>query len=284
MPTSELIVAPGNEFQARAWDGDEGEIWARYPEFFESSVRRHQAKLMEAAALTAESRVLDIGCGTGDSTRDAARAAKRGAAVGIDLSARMLERARARAAAQDVTNATFVQGDAQIYPFEPGSFDVVVSLTGAMFFADQTAAFTNIARAMRAGGRLALVSWQGPERNEWFLSFVDAMTLGRGLAPPPPNAPSPFTHADPSRTERILTDAGFADVRIDPLELPMYFGATADEGDEVLSQLLAWMSGELAAGERAEASRRLRDTLVAHQTPEGVAYGSGAWLITASRR
>jgi SAM-dependent methyltransferase len=284
MSTSELIVAPGSEDQAQAWDGDEGEIWARYPELFESSVRQHQAKLMEAAALTAEARVLDIGCGTGDSTRDAARAAKRGAAVGIDLSARMLERARARAAAQDVTNATFVQGDAQIYPFEPGSFDVAISRTGAMFFADQTAAFTNIARAMRARGRLALVSWQGPERNEWFLSFVDALTLGRGLAPPPPNAPSPFAHADPSRTEQILTDAGFADVRIDSLELPMYFGTTVDEGYEVLSQLLAWMTGELASGERAKAFQRLRDTLVAHETPDGVTYESRAWLITAERR
>jgi hypothetical protein len=153
-----------------------------------------------------------------------------------------------------------------------------------MFFADQTAAFTNIARAMRAKGRLALMSWQAPERNEWFLSFVDALTLGRGLAPPPPNVPSPFAHADPSRTEQILTDAGFADVRIDSLELPMYFGATVDEGYEVLSQLLAWMTGELASGERAKAFQRLRDTLVAHETPDGVTYESRAWLITAERR
>jgi SAM-dependent methyltransferase len=116
MPTRELIVAPGNEQQARAWDRDEGETWARYPEFFESSVRQHQATLLEAAALTTEARVLDIGRGTADSTRDAAQAAQRGAAMGIDLSSRMLERARARAAAQDLTNATFVQGDAQIYP------------------------------------------------------------------------------------------------------------------------------------------------------------------------
>jgi SAM-dependent methyltransferase len=284
MPTRELIVAPGNEQQARAWDGDEGEIWAGDPEFFESSVRQHQAKLMEAAALTTEARVLDIGCGTADSTRDAAQAAQRGAAMGIDLSARMLERARACAAAQDLTNVTFVQGDAQIYPFKPGSFDVAISRTGTMFFADPAAAFTNIARALQANGRLALVSWQGPERNEWFRSFVDALTLGRGLAPPPPNAPSPFAHADPSRTEQILTDAGFADIRIDSLELPMYFGATADQGYEVLSQLLAWMTGKLTPGERAKAHQRLRDTLVAHETPDGVAYESRAWLITAERR
>jgi SAM-dependent methyltransferase len=283
MPTSELTVAPGNEDQARAWDGDEGEIWARYPDFFESSVRQHQARLMDAAAVTAEARVLDVGCGTGDSTMDAARAAYRGAAVGIDLSARMLERARARAAEQQVTNVSFVQGDAQIHPFEPASFDVAISRTGAMFFADQTAAFTNLARALRPNGRLVLVSWQGPQRNEWFLSFVDALTLGRGLPPPPPDAPSPFAHADPSRTAQILADAGFTDIRIDPLELPMRFGATVDEGYEVLSRLLAWMTGQLAPDERANAFQRLRDTLTAHVTPDGVIYRSCAWLITARR-
>jgi hypothetical protein len=107
---------------------------------------------------------------------------------------------------------------------------------------------------------------------------------GQGARPPPPNAPSPFAHADPSRTEQILTDTGFADIRIDPLELPMYFGATSDQGYEVLSQLLAWMTGKLTPGERAKAHQRLRDTLVAHETPDGVAYESRAWLITAERR
>lgn len=281
MSTSEFPVAPGNVNQAQSWGGDEGEIWARYPEFFDSSTREHQAKLMEAAAITAEALVLDIGCGTGGSTIEAARAAHRGTAVGVDLSARMIARARALAAAQDVTNATFIHGDAQIHPFEPASLDVVISRTGAMFFADQIAAFTNIARALRSHGRLALVSWQGPERNEWFQSFVDALTLGRGLAPPPPNAPSPFAHADPARTVQILTDAGFTNVHINPLELPIYFGNTVDDGYQVLSQLFAWMTRPLAPGEQAAASNRLRDTLAAHMTPDGVTYESHAWLITA---
>lgn len=283
MPTSELLVAPGNEQQAGAWDGDEGEIWARYPGFFESSLRQHQAKLMEAAALTAEARVLDIGSGTGDSTRDAARAAARGAAVGIDLSARMIECARARAARMNVTNVTFVQADAQIYPFESASFDGAISRTGSMFFADQTAAFANIARAIRPRGRVALVSWQGPARNEWFLSFVEAMTLGKGLVPPQPNAPGPFAHADTARTQQILTDAGFAEIAIAPLELPMYFGATADEGYEVLSQLLVWMTSKLGSAERDKAFQRLHDTLAEHETPDGVTYQSAAWLVTAQR-
>ena len=284
MAISESSVAPGNETQARAWDGDEGATWARYPRFFDSSVRLHQARLMAAAGIPAEARVLDVGCGTGDVTRDAALLARRGVVTGIDLSSRMLERAREVAASQGIHNVTFLHGDAQCYPFEPASFDVVISRTGTMFFADQVAAFTNIASATRPRGRLVLMSWQGPERNEWFLSFVDAMTLGRGLAPPPADAPNPFAHADPARTEVILTAAGFTDVDVEPLELPMYFGATVAEGHRVVGELLAWMTGALEPDDRARAFERLRETLEAHDTPDGPAFGSGAWLISARRR
>src|SRR5690606_21000695 len=101
---------------------------------------------------------------------------------------------------------------------------------GAMFFADQVAAFGNIGRALRTGGRLALVSWREPQANEWITSFVDAMTLGRSLDPPPPDAPSPFAHADPARVERILSAAGFDEVRCAPRDLPMTFGSTVEEG------------------------------------------------------
>jgi SAM-dependent methyltransferase len=283
MPISELSVAPGNQAQAQAWDGDEGEIWARHPGFFHDSVRLHQARLMRAAAVPTDARVLDVGCGTGDVTCDAARAARQGSVTGIDLSSAMLRRARELAASEGIRNVTFLHGDAQQLAFEPASFDLVISRTGTMFFADQVAAFTNIASAVRPGGRLALMSWQGPERNEWFLAFVEAMTLGRGLAPPPADAPSPFAHADPTRTEGILTAAGFTEVAFEPLELPMYFGATVDEGHRILGELLAWMAGDLDPDERVRAFDRLRDTLEAHETRDGPAFGSGAWLITARR-
>jgi SAM-dependent methyltransferase len=283
MQTSGLAVAPGNEAQAEAWNGAEGELWARYPEFFDGATRRHHTALMAAASVGSRDQVLDIGCGTGGSTIEAAQVAHLGAVLGIDLSERMLQTAREIAARRGVTNATFVQGDAQVYPFEPGSFDVAVSRTGSSFFADQVAAFGNIARALRPGGRLALVSWRAPDRNEWFTSFAAALTLGRPLAPPPPEAPSPFAHADPARTTRSLTSAGFTDLRTDPLELPMRFGATAEEAFEVLSQLLAWMADDLTDDERQTAFESLRRSLEAHQTTDGVVYRSEAWVITATR-
>ena len=283
MTANQLVVGKGNEGQAQAWDGDEGDLWSMYSEFFDLSVRLHQAKLMEAAAIAADERVLDLGCGNGGSTREAARAAASGLAVGIDLSSKMIERARELAGAEEVTNASFVHGDAQVHAFEPRAFDLAISRTGAMFFADQVTAFTNVGRALTGGARLALVSWQGPDRNEWISSFGAALTLGKGMTPPPPDAPSPFGHADPDRVTHILTDAGFGDVTLEGFDAPMYFGADADEGFTVLSKTLAWMMRDLEGADRARALQNLRATLDEHETPEGVVYASSAWVISARR-
>jgi ubiquinone/menaquinone biosynthesis C-methylase UbiE len=90
--------------------------------------------------------VLDIGCGAGQSTRDAARAAALGSVLGVDISEELLERARRRTAEEGLSNATYERGDAQIHPFPPSSFEVIISRFGTMFFADPVAAFCNIAR------------------------------------------------------------------------------------------------------------------------------------------
>jgi ubiquinone/menaquinone biosynthesis C-methylase UbiE len=112
------------------------------------------------------------------------RAAGPGHAVGVDLSARMIELARGRAAGQDIGNVSFEQADAQICPFAAGSFDVVISRTGTMFFGDPAAAFANIGRALRPGGRLVMLVWQGPGPNEWISELAGAYLLpGRRKSP-----------------------------------------------------------------------------------------------------
>ena len=278
-----LSVAPGNDDQLAAWDGDEGAVWAAHPEFFDSSVRHLHRRLVEAAAVAPAERVLDLGCGSGQCTRDAARQATRGEAVGIDLSRPMLRVAEETAAREGLGNVRFVHGDAQVHPFEPGTFDVAVSRTGAMFFADQVAAFTNVARALRPGGRLALVSWRSAAENEWFTSLVHALRPDLPVIAPPPDAPSPFRHADPDVTTSILTAVGFEQVALTPLDAPMYFGRDAEEGFRVVSDLLAWMVREVEPAERVESLARLRGLLQAHETGDGVAMGCAAWLITAAR-
>src|SRR5688572_25012891 len=115
--TNAVPVDSSNVEQLRAWDGDEGEYWADHAEYFDRSVAPYHQRLMAVAAIGEHEHVLDVGCGTGQTTRDAGRAAAAGAALGVDLSSRMLEFARRRAAAEDLTNVTFEQADAQIHPF-----------------------------------------------------------------------------------------------------------------------------------------------------------------------
>ena len=120
----------------------------------------------------------------------------------------MLEYARRRAAEEGVANASFEQVDAQIHPFPPEAFDVAISRTGAMFFGDLAAAFTNIGRAMVPGGRLALVTWQPLSANEWIREISGALAAGRDLPAPPPDAPGPFALSEPDRVRSILAGPG----------------------------------------------------------------------------
>ena len=148
------MEGPANEAMRQAWDGPEGAQWSDLAEGFERASGEHRAVLLRAAALAPDEDVLDLGCGNGALTLQAGAAVAPGRVVGIDLSSAMLGNGRARAAAEGRSNVSFIHGDAQVYAFEPGSFDVVVSNAGAMFFDDQDAAFTNLRRALKPGGRI----------------------------------------------------------------------------------------------------------------------------------
>ncbi|HWC37017.1 MAG TPA: class I SAM-dependent methyltransferase, partial [Acidimicrobiales bacterium] len=225
----------------------------------------------------------DIGCGTGQATRDAARAASEGTALGVDLSGRMIELARRLAAAERIANASFEQADAQIHPFGAGSFDVALSRTGTMFFGDPTAAFANIARAIRAGGRLALLVWQGPEPNEWIRELSGALAAGRDLPGPAVGAPGPFAQADPNGVRTLLTTAGFTHVELEGRHEPMWFGSNAEDAHTFVLGLMGWMLQGLDDAGRHRAIDNLGATLTAHDTGRGVFYQSGAWMVTATR-
>src|SRR5437764_8559954 len=207
-------VAPSNTEQAKAWDGDEGQYWATHAERFDRSIAAYHDAFIDAAAIGPHDRVLDIGCGTGQTTRDAARAATAGSALGVDLSSKMIDLARQLAAREGVANATFEQADAQIHPFAADSFDAAISRTGAMFFGDPVAAFTNIGRALRPGGRLTLLTWQPLAANEWIREISAALAAGRDLPAPPQDAPGPFSLSDPDRVRAILGTAGFTGVEL----------------------------------------------------------------------
>jgi SAM-dependent methyltransferase len=275
-------VDPSNVEQLRAWDGDEGEYWADNAEYFDRSVAVYHQRLLAVAAIGEREHVLDVGCGTGQTTRDAARAASAGSALGIDLSSRMLDYAHRRAVEQGVTNATFEQGDAQIHRFEPGAFDVAISRTAAMFFGDHVAAFGNIGRALRSGGRLVLVTWQPLAGNEWIREISGALTAGRDLPAPPPDA-GPFALSDPDRVRALLATAGFADVEVEGTTAGMWFGNNADDAHRFVLGLMGWMLGGLDDPGRARAIDALHATMAAHETPDGVLFDSAAWITETTR-
>ena len=249
----------------------------------EAELRAYDAGLRVAAAVGRGQQVLDIGCGTGRSTRDAARAAAPGRVMAIDLSAQSVERARRLSAAERLDNVTFVHGDAQTHPFARGHHDVAISRFGAMFFSDPVAAFGNISRALRPAGRLALVVWQSRERNEW-ATAIDAAIGGPCRGPMPSPTLDAFSLADPAATTAILKAAGFCSVRFDDVRKPIFFGretAAAFEFVRGFQDTRDALAG-LDCIDTTRALTRLRDTLAAHHSAEhGVVFDSRAWLITA---
>jgi SAM-dependent methyltransferase len=192
--------------------------------------------------------------------------------LGVDLSAAMVRRARERAAAEGLANATFEQGDAQVYPFRPASFDVVISRAGAMFFGDRAAAFANLARALRPGGRMVLLTWQALHRNDWITAIRDSFGAG---GEPPPGAPGPFALADPEAVTETLAAAGFVEIAFESVDVPVCLGADVDDATAFAAGtgLGRSLLGRLDETGRAQALARLRTTMAAHATADGVHIG-----------
>lgn len=278
-----VTIDTANPEQTAAWNGHEGEHWAAHADRFESIGSTIWQRLLDRDLVGRNDHVLDIGCGTGGSTRDLARRAADGRVLGLDLSAPMLAAARARSEADGLANVVYLHADAQVHPLEAGSFDVAVSSFGAMFFSDPVAAFTNIAGGLRPSGTLALLAWRDLDRNEWITAIRAALAMGRQLPMPPPEAPTPFSLADPSRVRSVLTAAGFADVELEDIEEPMTFGVDADDAYAFLLTMgiVEWLTHDLDPQTRAGALDQLRSAVESHEEPGGVAFGSSSWLVTA---
>jgi SAM-dependent methyltransferase len=275
-------AAIANVEMAAAWNGPEGDDWARDWEHYDLGVAAHHARLMaEVGEVGETASALEVGCGNGQVTRELAATGAR--AVGVDLSAPML--ARARELAAGLPTASFVQGDAQVHPFPEASFDVVVSRFGTMFFADRVEAFRNLLRATRPGGRLVTVTWQPLVDNPWLQAVRGALALGRDLPVPPPGAPGPFAQSDPDLVRAELEQAGWADVRLEDVRAPMWFGRDADDayGFMGASGPVRGMLEGLEPERQEEGRRALRAAYEAAATPDGVLLGSAVWLTTARR-
>jgi len=274
-----------NVEMARAWDGPDGDDWTDGADRYEASGQWIWARFERDVPVAATDDVLDIGCGTGKSTRSTARRAFAGSVLGVDLSSRMLEHARARAVTDGITNVTFVQADAQVERFDPGSRDLVISSYGAMFFADATAAFANFGAALRPGGRLAVLTWRRFEENEWLTTIRRIAAQDRDLPNPPSGMPGPFGLADRDQTAAMLIDAGYRDIDFTPRDEPLFLGADVDAAWEFVRVMgiVTGLTADLDEAARAEVFDQLRAMVDDHAGPDGVAMGAASWLITATR-
>lgn len=163
-----------NQTQAEIWNGPGGQTWAELSAMLDEVLGPLNAPLLDAA--DGGTRVLDVGCGAGGTTLGIARRLRpRGQCTGIDIAAPLIEAATRRAAAEAATDVTFIRGDAQTYNFAAGAFDTVLSRFGVMFFDDPEAAFANLRRALRPGGRLAFVAWRSRSENP-FMTAAERAT------------------------------------------------------------------------------------------------------------
>ena len=203
--------------------------------------------------------------------------------LGIDVSEPLLGQARTRLDPARHGHVELLRADAAVHPFTPESFDVVVSRLGLTFFDEPTAAFRNLAGALRPAGRLSFVCWQAAAANEWIRLPWDAVAAHLPLPPEAENGtPSPFAFANPRRVRKILEAAGFVDLRVDAMALPVIIGDDVDDvaGFYLDNELTAVRRLPRSLGKRIE--RTLREKLQQRSTRHGVVLEAAAWLVTAS--
>lgn len=274
------MTSDANAAQVEYWNAGAGDTWASLQDRLDAQLEPLGQAATAALAPRPGERVLDIGCGAGQTSLALAAAVSPGGSVlGVDISRPLLEVARRRAGAN---GPDFLEADAQTYPFEPGAFDGAFSRFGVMFFADPVAAFSNVRRALKPGGRMAFVCWRRPDENP-FMTLPMAAALS--LLPPPPQgdplAPGPFAFADPERVRHILSQAGFGAVETTPHDRKI------GSGDLEQTLGVALKVGPLGAMLREHPEQRdkvieaVREALRPHEGQDGVKLPSASWIVTA---
>jgi SAM-dependent methyltransferase len=270
-----------NEAQIDYWNREAGETWARYHDRLHRQIEPLGAKAMALLSARPGERILDVGCGCGQTSRALAEAvAPGGQVVGVDVSRPMLAVARQEGAG--IAHLSFEEADAATARFEK-PFDAAFSRFGVMFFEEPVPAFANIAAAIRPGGRLAFVCWQGLDANDWMRKpLMAAMPHLPPLPVPDPHAPGPFALADKDRLRAILEAAGFTGIGIEPYEQPIGGNGLEETLD------LTFRVGPLGAmirerpELRASVEGAVRAALAAEADASGAVWMRGAvWLVVA---
>ncbi|MEJ0025195.1 MAG: class I SAM-dependent methyltransferase [Rhizomicrobium sp.] len=272
-----------NADQIEHWNGPAGQRWAEAQDAMDRTMASISAALLAFVSAKPGERILDIGSGSGGTTLEYARAVgATGRAVGVDISRPMLAVARARAEAES-SAARFVEADAAVHPFAP-EFDTVASRFGVMFFADPVAAFANIRKALKPGGRLAFVCWRTMPENFWAAApFAAARPLLPEQPAPDPHAPGPFAFADPARAASILEAAGFKAVEVQKLDTAMHVAKTAADAAQFSLSIgpLSRAASGVDDAVRAKIVEAVTAAMAKYETPDGVSPPAACWLVRA---
>ncbi|MBO0832673.1 MAG: methyltransferase domain-containing protein [Actinobacteria bacterium] len=266
---------------AVGWNGEAGLRWLRDIDRMERMLGAFTPYLLDAARIRPDDRVADIGCGGGETTRQAALLATRGQVLGVDVSEPLIERARERTGTR-WHNVRFECADAQRHAFGDHSFDVVLSRFGVMFFDDLAAAFANFGRALAPGGRLAFTCWQDSSRDEYDTVIYGALAAHLSL----PDGPGPaHSLADPGHARRLLTGAGFTDIAVEPLVIPMRAAGNADELGEAIRGVASVAAALKQADQQTTAAAldSLRAAVRPYTSEDGIWLHGAAWLVTAGK-
>jgi len=274
-----------NADQIAYWNGPGGQHWTDRQAAQDTLLAPVAAILIDRAGVQAGMRIVDVGCGCGATTiAFAQKVGPGGHVLGVDISAPML--ARARQIAPAGLPSDFVLADATVYPFDPASFDLLVSRFGVMFFAEPALSFANLRRALRPSGRLAFACWRDPRDNPFFMAPLQAVYKHAPKLPQlGPEDPGPFSFASEARVNRILREAGFSGIAMEPsdLWLDIAVGRGLDAAVEATLEIgpAARALSEQPPDVRAAATLSIREALAPFARGQTVPLKASIWIVTA---
>jgi SAM-dependent methyltransferase len=293
MSTAERRWGAGVNAEAiEAWDGPLFDTFVRFRHIVTRGLGAHGDAALRLVPPQEGQRVLDIGCGFGDSTQQIAElVGPGGEAVGVDAAVRFIETARAEANEAGVANTSFLVADVQTTKFD-GPFDMAFSRMGTMFFVSPVAALRNVREALVPGGKLVMVVWRRREDNLWLhraQQIVEAIVQKPEEYDEPTCGPGPFSMANADTTSDILIHAGFTDISLTRSDLDMPSGTTMDEAVDLVMSLgpageILRLQGERAAHLHGQIGAALREGLAEFVREDGEVWApASTWIVTASR-
>ena len=283
-------ITLANEEAIEAWDGPLYDRFVQFRDLLTTGLGAHGEEALRLNHPRIGERVLDVGCGFGDTAQQiAGLVGADGEVLGVDASPRFIETARQEAAEAGVGNVRFAVADVETAGFDQ-RFDLAFSRMGTMFFANPVAAMRNVRQALRPGGRLAMVVWRSKVENEW---MYRAQTITERFVTKPDEydeptcGPGPFSMANADTTSGILLSAGFEGVALRRCDEPITIGSDVEEAVEFVMSIgpageILRLAGERAAHVHEPVADALREGLAEWAGPEGVTAPASTWIVTAT--